>query len=354
MIGPSGYFIKWIAKLCALLLFICVLSTTTLPATQAAIALEAWQDPTVFRSNKLPPRAFYDLVNNQAAAFTWEPWEQSNYKLLNGTWKFKWVNSVSRRPKSFYTTDYDDSRWDDFAVPENWEMNSYGEPFYHSHYCFKPRPEPPKLPLSYNPVGSYRKKVTIDSSWADKQVILHFGAVKSAFYLYVNGQQVGYSEDSKTAAEFDITDYLNLGENLIALQVYRYSTGSYLECQDMWRVSGIERDVFLVATPKVRVADIHTKTSLTKHYTQGTLDFSATIANHSGKRVDGHQLAKELLDIKDRMIASHTIDVDQVGAQKQARVTHQFNVPDVQAWSAEQPNLFCLFVGILQILIPLI
>jgi beta-galactosidase len=304
--------------------------------------LEHWQNPSVFRINKLPARAFYYPVTNEEDAFTREPWKQTNYQLLNGTWKFKWVNAVSRAPQNFQTVDYDDSQWDDFAVPANWEVNGYGSPFYHSHYCLKPNTEQIELPLTYNPVGSYRKIINIDKSWDDNQIILHLGAVKSAFYLYVNGQNVGYSEDSKTAAEFDITDFVELGKNTIAMQVFRYSTGSYFECQDMWRVSGIERDVYLYAAPKVRIADFHAQTTLTDNYRTGVLNFTALIGNRTTESAKGYRLAIELLDHNNVKIASKSININNTEKNNDSEVTTQILVPNASVWSAETPYLYQL------------
>jgi beta-galactosidase len=312
-------------------------------------ALEHWQNPSVFRINKLPARAFYYPVSNEQDAFSQEPWEQDNYQLLNGTWKFKWVNSTSRVPLGFENVDYDDSKWDDFGVPANWEVNGYGSPFYHSHYCLKPNTEQIELPLTYNPVGSYRKIVNIDRSWDNKQIILHLGAVKSAFYLYVNGRGVGYSEDSKTAAEFDITDFVTTGKNTIAMQVYRYSTGSYFECQDMWRVSGIERDVYLYAAPKVRIADLHAQTTLTDNYSTGVLNFTALIDNRTTDPAAGYKLDIQLLDEKNVTIVSKSINIDTTKKNSKSEVVTQIVVPKASVWSAETPFLYQLKVALVNV-----
>jgi len=309
-------------------------------------SVEYWQNPSIFRVNKLPARAFYYPVSNEQDAFNQEPWEQENYQLLNGTWKFKWVNSPSRAPKGFEDIDYDDSKWDDLAVPANWEVNGYGSPFYHSHYCLKPNTEQIELPLTYNPVGSYRKTINIDKSWGEKQIILHLGAVKSAFYLYVNGQSVGYSEDSKTPAEFDITDFVIQGQNTIAMRVYRYSTGSYFECQDMWRVSGIERDVYLYAAPKVRIADLHAQTTLTDNYTTGVLNFTALIGNRRISPAKGYKLAIQLLDHKSVKITSKSININSINKNSDSKVVTQILVPNASIWSAEIPYLYQLKVAL--------
>jgi len=308
--------------------------------------LEYWQNPSVFSVNKLPARAFYYSVSNEQDIFSQTPWEQKNYQLLNGNWKFKWVNTPSRTPQGFENVDYDDSKWDDFAVPANWEVNGYGSPFYHSHYCLKPNTEQIELPLTYNPVGSYRKTINIDKSWDKKQIILHLGAVKSAFYLYVNGHSVGYSEDSKTAAEFDITEFITQGKNTIAIQVYRYSTGSYFECQDMWRVSGIERDVYLYAAPKVRIADLHAQTTLTDNYSTGVLNLTTLIDNQARNSAEGYKLAIQLLDENSVTIASKSLDIKSTEKNNFSKVGTQILVPTVSVWSAETPYLYQLKIAL--------
>ena len=309
-------------------------------------ATKAWQDPRVFRINKLPARAFYYPTATEKNAFTLEPWQLENYALLNGQWKFHWVDSPKRKPQGFEKIDFDDSKWDEIAVPANWELNGYGSPFYHSHYCLVPNSEQIELPRNYNPVGSYRKTITIGDNWDNKQIIIHFGAVKSAFYLYVNGQQVGYSEDSKTAAEFDITDYLSKGENTLALQVYRYSTGSYFECQDMWRMSGIERDVYLYAAPKVRISDFDANTTLTNNYTTGELTLTTTVHNHTQQSQSNYDLLVTLSDANNRILNEKVLPVPTLKKQQNVGVKTTFKVNDVKPWSAEIPNLYKLKIGL--------
>ena len=281
----------------------------------AAQALD-WQDPEVFRINKEPARSFFYSYDNADAAFSKTPWDQANHILLNGQWKFNWVDSVKKKPNDFYQTNFDDSQWGQIAVPANWEVNGYGTPFYHSHQCFKANAVPPEMPAHYNPVGSYRKTFTLPDDWNTKQVFVHFGAVKSAFYLWVNGQKVGYSQDSKTAAEFDISKYLQTGANQLALQVYRYSDGSYFECQDMWRVSGIERDVYLFSTPKAHIKDFHAYTTLTDNYSKGELQLSALIDNTQDRAVDGYQLNVQLFDHQQKLLFEKKLDIKKLSAIK--------------------------------------
>jgi beta-galactosidase len=305
-----------------------------------------WQNPEIYRVNKLPARAFYYPVQDADNAFTNTPWELPNYQLLNGLWKFNWVNSPKRAPVGFASNDYDDSKWDEISVPANWEVNGYGTPFYHSHYCFSPNAKPPELPLTYNPVGSYRKTITIDESWAKQRIIVHFGAVKSAFYLYVNGKQVGYSEDSKTAAEFDLTDYLNTGENTLALKVHRYSTGSYFECQDMWRVSGIERDVFLFTQPKVHISDVYARTDLSSDYSKGVLDLRVDVSNSASNNAADYALFATLTSAAGEQILSKRLPIKTLKSGKTVTLTHFEELSNVLQWSAETPHLYKLSLAL--------
>jgi beta-galactosidase len=214
------------------------------------------ENPAIYEINKEPGRATFFHFESKELAKTNKLSQSANFQSLNGIWKFNWVRDPANRPKDFYKPEFDDSEWDDFSVPANWEINGYGIPIYLNHpYEFTYEPNPPDIPDGYNPVGSYRKKFRIGNDWANHRIVLHFGAVKSAFFLWINGQKVGYSQGSKLPAEFDITDYIKIGNNLVALEVYRWSDGTYLECQDFWRISGIERDVYLMAEPKIRIVD---------------------------------------------------------------------------------------------------
>jgi beta-galactosidase len=228
-------------------------------------------------------------------------------------------------------------------VPANWEINGFGTPFYHSHQCFDKDAIPPELPQHYNPVGSYRQTFTLPDSWKEKQVYLHFGAVKSAFYLWINGKKVGYSEDSKTAAEFDITQFLKAGENQIALQVYRYSVGSYFECQDMWRLSGIERDVYVFATEKVHIKDFHAHTNLKNDYRDGVINFSASIANYDDFVAEGYKL--HLVLTKDHeALWSTSMDIPPIKPNERNAIQISKVIERPELWSAETPSLYQLSI----------
>ena len=177
--------------------------------------------------------------------------QSSWYLSLNGKWKFYFVEDPSKRPVDFYKENFNANDWKEIDVPSNWEIQGYGMPIYvNTHYEWTYNPDPPHVPHDINPVGSYRLYFDLPKKWEGRQVFLHFGSAKSALYLWINGQQVGFSEDGKTPAEFNITPYIRKGKNLIAAQIFRWSAGSFLECQDMWRISGIERGVFLFSAPE--------------------------------------------------------------------------------------------------------
>ncbi len=325
-------------------LAISVAAMSTVAAQDKAIqklasSMPDWQNPEVFRINKQPARAFYFSYPNREDAKNRVEYDASNHLLLNGEWNFRWVDHPSKQIDNFYAVDLDDSQWDKFQVPANWEINGYGIPFYHSHACFDNNLVPPQLPVAYNPVGTYRKTVSLPSDWNGQQIFAHFGAVKSAFYLYVNGKKVGYSQDSKTGAEFDITEYVKQGENLIAAEVYRYSDGSYLECQDMWRISGIERDVYLYATPKLHIADYHAYTTLTNDYRDGVLELAIDIENN-GKAGSG-QVEVTLLDANETLL-SKSLNTSRLANDKTVALTLNEVFDNIKPWSAEQPNLYTL------------
>jgi beta-galactosidase len=276
---------------------------------------------------------------------------------LNGSWKFKWVEKPADAPKDFANENYNDTAWDNFQVPSNWEFKGYGIPIYVNHtYEFNHQnkssdlkiyfPKPPELPENENPVGSYRKKIVIPADWNGKQIFAHFGAVKSAFYIWVNGKKVGYSEDSKLEAEFDLTEYLRPGtENTVALQVYRWSDGSYLECQDMWRISGIERDCWLYARPKIDIADFDVKALLDQSYKNGVFKINVDLQNYNNTDQQGNvevevMEASGLKVFNDKNTAPRTVKAN----NGKETVTLEGTIPNIKPWSAEIPTLYDLYI----------
>jgi beta-galactosidase len=208
-----------------------------------------WENEKLNEYNRQPMHATYFAFENKNLALQNEMSRSKYFQSLDGDWKFKWVDKPADRPLGFWKTDYNDSHWVNFKVPATWEVNGYGIPIYTNikyDFGYLMNPDPPLVPHQYNPVGSYRKEIMVDKNWDGKDIYIQFGAVRSCFYLWVNGQWVGYSEDSKLPAEFDITKYLKPGQkNLIAFQVYRWSDGTYIEDQDMWRLAGVNRDVYM-------------------------------------------------------------------------------------------------------------
>lgn len=316
-------------------------------------------EPEVVALNRMPMRADAFGFEGFEAAKSFDKKQSQNFLSLNGAWKFNWVQDPHKRPINFYQTDFDDSHWDNFKVPANWETNGYGQPIYvNQPYEFTGKKktgaelDPPyDIPENNNPVGSYRKTFTLPSDWKGKQVFIHLGAVKSAFFIWINGRKVGYSTDSKLAAEFDITKYLKPGENLVALQVYRWSAGSYLECQDMWRISGIERDVYIYATPKLDIRDFKAEAGLTNNYRTGTLKIDALVQSY---KVDTNTLtsipdtfsvAAALYDANGRIIYESKNEGFQSVLGRYKKTLHfETEIPQINQWSAEIPYLYTLYL----------
>ncbi|MEH6309008.1 glycoside hydrolase family 2 TIM barrel-domain containing protein [Olivibacter sp. CPCC 100613] len=317
--------------------------------------------PEVVALNRMPMRADAFGFESQDKAKAFDKEKSQNFLSLNGTWKFNWVQDPRKRPTDFYHLDFDDSRWDNFKVPANWETNGYGLPIYVNHpYEFTGRKKmgarlnpPYDIPEDNNPVGSYRRSFTLPEDWDGKQIFIHLGAVKSAFFLWINGKKVGYSTDSKLAAEFDITKYLKPGKNLVALQVYRWSAGSYLECQDMWRISGIERDVYLYATPKLDIRDFKVEAGLKDNYRVGTLKVSTLIQSYKvdtntlASVPDTFSLAISLRDARDQVIyESQSKGVQSVLGRYKKQVNFETEIPQIKQWSAEIPTLYTLYLSL--------
>ncbi|MDD6185745.1 MAG: glycoside hydrolase family 2 TIM barrel-domain containing protein [Bacteroidales bacterium] len=302
-----------------------------------------WQDPAVFEVNKLYPRANIPDYNESADNLM-------NIEWLDGQWTFHYVPNADERPADFFRTDYDDSGWGTIPVPGNWELNGYGVPVYVNTTNDFDNSQLPKVPVKGNAVGSYRKWVDIDKTWEDKQVIINIGGAKSCFYLWVNGEFVGYSEDAKTNSEFDITKFVRFGErNLIALQVFKWSDGSYFECQDFWRLSGIERSITLYAQPKTHILDYKVVADLDSTYQNGVLDVEVTVENLDTIS-NGKTFAVVVELGNDHVVGANNysplqkitnVEFHNIGKQT---LHFQMVVPDVQSWNAEHPYLYSLWV----------
>ena len=263
-----------------------------------------WQDIQVVAVNKEAPRSSFMTYGDRATALSSQYEKSPFYSLLNGTWKFYFVDSYKDLPANITDPSVSTSDWDDITVPGNWEVQGHGTAIYTNHgYEFKPRnPQPPLLPET-NPVGVYRRDFEIPAGWDGRDVYLHIAGAKSGLYVYVNGKEVGYSEDSKNPAEFLINKYLQPGKNVLTLKIFRWSTGSYLECQDFWRLSGIERDVYLWSQPKIAVNDYRIVSTLDDTYKNGIFSLAMDIKNHSDK-VKNIDVTYELLDAKGNVAAT--------------------------------------------------
>jgi beta-galactosidase len=312
-------------------------------------ALEEWEDVRVTGRGTEAPHAWFLPFDSEEGArranFRDSPWVQS----LSGAWKFRWVPKPADRPAGFHEDRYDVSEWVDFPVPANWEVNGYGQPvLLDEAMAFPPYPpSPPYVPRDDNPVGSYRRTFRVPASWKGREVILHFGGVNSAFYAWVNGRLLGYSQDSKTPAEFNITGHLRGGDNTLAVQVYRYSVGSYLESQDMWRLAGIERDGFLYAVPDVHIRDFFVRAGLAQQGPDGTLNASVRVRNLSATRAPGLRVRLTLSDHAGRPVASSVSNPTGVDPGAEAETGFALAVPAPRRWTAETPYLYSMTLALL-------
>lgn len=306
-----------------------------------------WQSQYAVGLNKLTPHA-YVWPYATAADVEKGAYEESPYYMsLNGKWKFHWVKNPDTRPKDFYKPSFYTGGWTDINVPGNWERQGYGTAIYVNETyefddkMFNFKKNPPLVPHEENEVGSYRRTFTIPAGWEGRRVILCCEGVISFYYVWVNGEFLGYNQDSKTPAEWDITDKLKKGENTIALEVYRWSAGAYLECQDMWRLSGIERDVYLYSTPKQYIADYKVTSILEKNtYKDGVFELDVTV---EGAAAGIATIAYELQNEAGKTVLNGSQPVKSRGLSNLITFDEK-RIPDVEKWSAEHPNLYTLIL----------
>ncbi len=309
-----------------------LLSTIALSAVALVAGAQSneWLDPEVNAVNRAPMHTSYFAYESAEAAQSGNRENSANYMTLNGTWKFLWVENADARPTDFWKTTYDDGSWGTMQVPGMWELNGYGDPVYvNNQYPWRHhfKTNPPEVPVEGNNVGSYRKSIMVPASWKGKDIIAHFGSVTSCFYLWVNGKYVGYSEDSKLEAEFDLTRYLKPGqENLIAFQVFRWCDGSYLEDQDFFRLSGVARDSYLYARSKNRIEDLRFTPDLDANYENGTLTVNVKAKGNGVVTLD-------LTDATGKQVTRATV---------KGSGTAVMNVDSPNKWSAETPYLYTL------------
>lgn len=307
----------------------------------------AWENPQIDGNNRLPARATLHPFPSPADALENEesPWKKS----LNGRWKFRYAPTPRNAPDDFFEPEVSVADWDEIPVPSNWELEGYGVPIYGSYeYPFSPA-IPPSVPYDTNAVGSYRRTVTVPVDWSDRRVTLHFGGVSSAVQVWVNGEKVGYSEDSRLPAEFDVTPYLETGANVIAVQVLRFSDGSYLEGQDHWRLSGLHREVYLEARPPARIADLAVRTDLDSSYMDATLQLRPELVNHTNGSLEGWQVEAQLYH-EETPVLDSTLSMPAPDILNESYPTPG-NVPfallegavdSPRTWTAETPHLYTL------------
>lgn len=298
-----------------------------------------WEDPTVFQINRETPRATAFPYDNRQAAMEDNYTSSPYYMNLNGTWKFNWVAKPEDRPTDFYRTDYDTSEWDDIKVPSNWEMEGYGTPIYTNTVYPFPK-NPPFIAHDDNPVGSYKRSFTLPQTWNGRRVYLHFDGSTAAMYVWVNGQKVGYAESTKNPAEFDITNFVKKGENQIAVQVYRWSDGSYLEDQDFWRLSGIDRDVYLYSTDNIRILDFFAQPDLDAKYKNGTLSTNVKLRNHLGSQQKA-KIELALYDADGKRLIKNEKNIT-INADGTIETNFENKIKNAHLWSSETPYLYSL------------
>ena len=302
-----------------------------------------WQSQYAIGLNKVEPHAYvWPYREGDVKSISEFEYETSPYYMsLNGTWKFNWVRNVANRPVDFYQPDYYVGNWNDITVPGNWELQGYGLPIYVNETYefdepfFNFKKNPPLVPTETNEVGSYRRTFTVPESWDGRRIVLCLEGTVSFYYVWLNGELLGYNQGSKTPAEWDITDKVIDGENVLAVEVYRWSAGSYLECQDMWRLSGIERDVYLYSTPKTYIQDFKVVSPLDKKaYKDGELTVDVAVGGGDAK------VGYELHDATGKVVAQ--------GSQQTSggKVKFSKTLPGVNAWSAENPYLYTLVLNL--------
>ena len=311
--------------------------------------LPDWENPTVIGIKKEPAHLSFIHYPDAQSALADNDLEVTSpyYKSLDGKWKFNWSKKPADRPVDFYKTDFDISSWKEINVPGTWQMQGYGIPIYvNEKYPFHPESpvNPPLLPEDNNPVGSYRTVFTVPNNWDGRNVYIHFGGVKSAFYIWVNGKKVGYSQGSMTPAEFDLTPYLQKGENQLAVEVYRWSDGAYLEDQDMWRFSGIFRSVYLYATPKVYLLDFFVRAKLDDRYEDGLLHITAKVRNSSKENLKSAKVEAYLYDDKGAMLGNAPVVESNTESWLPSGMTGvaqlHAKIDNPEKWTAETPNLY--------------
>ena len=296
-----------------------------------------WENPKLYEVNKEAPHATFMLFQSAQDVITDDYSRSSFHQSLNGIWKFIYTDKYANRIPDFYRTDLNVNQWNDITVPSNWELKGFGIPIYTN--ITYPYPKNPPFIGENNPVGTYRKEFTVPEKWSGQQILLHFGSITGCAFVYVNGEKVGMTKASKTAAEFDVTQFLKKGINLLAVQVFRWHDGSYLEDQDFWRISGIERDVFLYALPKLTVWDFFLKGDLDAQYKNGLFSADVDLRKFAGNFANDGFLTVELLDKNGKKVFTQkkNYNVDKDSFQT---ISFSGKINNPLKWSAETPDLY--------------
>ncbi len=333
---------KYLFIITAGLLFFACNTTIDRPIYEsAAWEQPEWENPEIFQINREAPRATFYNYSSKDKALSENDWKNSSfYKSLNGTWNFYYVDSVQARPSEFYKENFSLKGWDTITVPSNWEMHGFGIPIYTNIKYVFPK-NPPFIQHNLDNVGSYKRDFNIPSNWKDKNIYLHFAGVSGAMYVYINGVKVGYSEGSKTPAEFDISKYIKSGKNQIAVQVLRWSDASYIEDQDFWRLSGIERDVYLRADNPIKINDFRVGSDLVNNYKDGAFSLAVDLKNNTNK-TEHRNLKVEILDANNQTV----LTLNKLVAVKpsKSKVSFEAVMANVKQWSAETPNLYLAII----------
>lgn len=304
-----------------------------------------WENPEIIGRNKELPHTTLTVYPDTKSALRGDYSDSPFFLSLNGTWKFYWIKKPKERAKDFYRIDFDDSRWKEIPVPSNWQMHGYGIPIYTNiRYPFG-KADPPHIPHDNNPVGSYRRIFRLPKTWDGLQVFIHFNGVESAFYLWINGKKVGYSQGSRTPAEFNITPYLNKNENLLAVEVYRWSDGSYLEDQDFWRLSGIFRDVYLYSSANLHIRDFWVVADLDECYQDGKLKVNVKVHNYEKKDLT-FIIKAQLYDAKEKSVIKPMILEEKIESSSEISLNLEQSVENPKKWSAESPHLYTLLLSL--------
>ncbi|MDG1803653.1 glycoside hydrolase family 2 TIM barrel-domain containing protein, partial [Flavicella sp.] len=319
-------------------LFLLIISTASVSAQDS----KEWEDLSVFSVNTEAAHASFNLFESTREAKAKEKEDSKLYQSLNGVWDFNLVKNEKQLVAGFYKDSFDRSEWGTIPVPSDWQFHTDDFPLY-TNIIYPYEINPPFMPKDYNPIGCYYRTFEVEKKLKNKQLFVHFGAVNSAFYIWVNGRKVGYSEGSKTPAEFDITSFVKEGKNSIALQVIRWSDGTYLEDQDFWRLSGIERDVYLYAQPKLAMRDFFVKADLDSIYENGLLDVTVSLKNYAKRTAYGSVNVSLLENGKE--IASLDKKVKLYKGQE-SKINFEKIIDAPKQWTAETPNLYELLISV--------